>query len=142
MKKGITVLSSVAILSLAACSGNSNPEATTEQITQQQEVIVDVTVEQFKSLLVGEGGTILDVRTPGEWAEGSIPNAEKMNYHDDDFETQIEALDKNQPVFVYCKLGGRSSSAAEILKEKGFTKVYNLDGGITAWTDAGNAVEK
>ena len=87
-------------------------------------------------------GTILDVRTPEEWAEGTIPKAEKMNYHDDDFASQVESLDKTKPVYIYCKRGGRSSSAAEILKEKGFKKVYNLDGGITAWNDEGFEIVK
>ncbi|MCB9359974.1 MAG: rhodanese-like domain-containing protein [Flavobacteriales bacterium] len=128
-------------MSLYACSGNSNANATTQEVIQQKEVIVDVTANQFKDLIAKEG-TILDVRTPEEWAEGTVPNAEKINYNDDDFATQIERLDKTKPVFVYCKRGGRSASAAEILKEKGFTKVYNLDGGITAWMDEGNEVVK
>lgn len=141
MKKIIVVLSSVLLMSLYACSGNSNANATTQEVIQQKEVIVDVTANQFKDLIAKEG-TILDVRTPEEWAEGTVPNAEKINYNDDDFATQIERLDKTKPVFVYCKRGGRSASAAEILKEKGFTKVYNLDGGITAWMDEGNEVVK
>lgn len=142
MKKGIIVLSGIALIALTSCSGNANPEATTQQITEQQEVIVDITVPQFKNLVVEQGGTILDVRTPEEWAEGIISNATQINYYDEDFAAQIETLDKSKPVFVYCKSGGRSSSAAEILKEKGFSKIYNLDGGITAWKDQGNEVVK
>ena len=142
MKRIITALFGIAIVSLVACSGNSNPEATTEQIVEQKEVIVDVTVEQFKTLLVEEGGTILDVRTPDEWAEGTIANAQKIDFYSDNFAADVEQLDKQSPVFVYCKKGGRSASAAETLKEKGFTKVYNLDGGISAWIDAGNETVK
>lgn len=141
MKKIVVVLSSVVLVSMFACSGNSNANATTQEVIQQEEIIVDVTVSQFKDLIATEG-TVLDVRTPEEWAEGTIAKAEKMNYHNDDFATQVEKLDKTKPVFVYCKRGGRSASAAEILKEKGFTKVYNLDGGITAWMDEGNEVVK
>lgn len=142
MKRIITALFGIAIVSLVACSGNSNPEATTEQIVEQKEVIVDVTVEQFKTLLVEEGGTILDVRTTDEWAEGTIANAQKIDFYSDNFATDVDQLDKQSPVFVYCKKGGRSASAAEILKEKGFKKVYNLDGGISAWIDAGNETVK
>lgn len=141
MKKIVIVLSSVLLVSMYACSGNSNPEATTEEVVQQAEVIVDVTASQFKDLIASEG-TVLDVRTPGEWEEGVIANAEKMNYQADDFSSQVEKLDKTKPVFVYCKRGGRSAGAAQVLKEKGFTKVYNLDGGITAWMDEGNEVVK
>lgn len=142
MKKVIMALSGVVALSLIACSGNANPEATTTEIVEQQEAIVDITVAQFKELIVEQGGTILDVRTPEEWAEGTIANAQKINFYDDDFAAQTENLDKTKPVFVYCKLGGRSSNAAEVLKEKGFSKIYNLDGGITAWIDSGNETVK
>lgn len=141
MKKIIVVLSSVLLLSLYACSGNSNANATTQEVVQQEEVIVDVTVNQFKDLIATEG-TILDVRTPEEWAEGTIAKAEKIDYYSDDFATQVEKLDKSKPVFVYCKKGGRSAGAAETLKEKGFTKVYNLDGGITAWIESGQELVK
>ncbi len=142
MRKVLIVISGIVTLSLTACSGNSNPEATTEQIVEQQEVVVDVTVEQFKNLIVEQGGTILDVRTPEEWAEGTIANAQKINFYDEDFALKVEGVDKATPVFVYCKAGGRSASAAELLKEKGFSKVYNLDGGISAWISAGNETVK
>ena len=91
MKKIVIVLSSVLLVSMYACSGNSNPEATTEEVVQQAEVIVDVTASQFKDLIASEG-TVLDVRTPGEWEEGVIANAEKMNYQSDDFSSQVEKL--------------------------------------------------
>lgn len=142
MKKVFIIISTLVFSSMIACTGNANPKATTEQITEQQEVIVDVTVEQFKTLLLEQGGTILDVRTPEEWAEGTISKAEKINFYDDNFATDIEQINKEEPVFVYCKSGGRSASASETLKEKGFSKVYNLDGGITAWIDAGNETVK
>jgi len=142
MKKIMLSLTSVLLISLYACSGNSNPTATTTEIVQQKEVIVDLNVSQFNDLMTTEKGTVLDVRTPEEWAEGTISNAEKMNFYDADFSQQIEALDKTKPVFVYCKKGGRSAGAAEVLRDNGFTKIYNLDGGITAWINEGQEVIK
>jgi rhodanese-related sulfurtransferase len=113
------------------------------QITEKQKsVIYDVNVEQFNKLASSDKGIVLDVRTPEEWEEGVILNATKMNYYDDNFADQIDALDKNTPVFVYCKRGGRSSGAAKVLEEKGFTKVFNLLGGITAWKEQGLKIEK
>ena len=44
-------------------------------------------------------------------------------------------LDKEKPVYLYCRSGKRSASAAEKLKEAGFTEVYNLKGGILAWKE-------
>lgn len=142
MKKLIILTLSMALVVLTSCTGSANPEATTEDIVQQTDAIVNVNVAQFKDLMESEKGTILDVRTPEEWSEGTISGAKKMNYYGDDFATQIASLDKSKAVFVYCKAGGRSASAAEVLKENGFTKIYNLDGGITAWLDEGNTIEK
>jgi rhodanese-related sulfurtransferase len=84
---------------------------------------------------------ILDVRTPGEFNSGHIANAENIDFNDRKFSTEIQSLDKNKPTYVYCLSGGRSSQAAQILQDKGFKKVYNLEGGIKAWREAKLAVE-
>lgn len=112
-------------------SQNTSPETA----LANPEVIVTVDAKSFKDLMVSEPGTLLDVRTPEEWAEGTLKDAVKINYKGDHFEQEIESLDKNIPVYVYCRSGGRSASAADVLKEKGFIKVYNLDGGITSWQE-------
>ena len=76
---------------------------------------------------------ILDVRTPEEFQSGHIATAKNINIYDADFKTQLKKLDKEKPVFVYCKVGGRSAKAAKILQELGFTTVYDLEGGMLAW---------
>ena len=80
---------------------------------------------------------LIDVRTPEEFSEGHLENAQNMNYYDDDFKQQLSVLDKNQKVYVYCKKGGRSASAAELLSEMGFTEIYDLEGGIDNWNEKG-----
>ena len=72
---------------------------------------------------------LLDVRTPQEWEAGKITSSNCINYNDAAFKQQIEKLDKNKPVFVYCAVGGRSSKAAPILQQAGFKYIYNLTGG-------------
>ncbi|HRN40947.1 MAG: rhodanese-like domain-containing protein [Flavobacteriales bacterium] len=126
----ITILFSV-LLSACGVGQNNNPNS----------IIVDVDASTFKEL-INQPGTILDVRTPDEWADGIIAGAEKINFYNDNFTQQIEKLDKTTPVYLYCRSGGRSANAADILKEKGFTKVYNLDGGITSWQNNGFEVVK
>ena len=76
---------------------------------------------------------LLDVRTPEEYAVEHLENASNVNWNGDDFVSKVEKLDKSQPVFVYCKVGGRSSQAADKLAELGFKEIYNLDGGIMKW---------
>ncbi|MCB0402985.1 MAG: rhodanese-like domain-containing protein [Flavobacteriales bacterium] len=116
--------------------------AQTNTTEQEETRIFHVNVEQFAKLVDNDKGLILDVRTPGEWADGTIGNATRINYYDRDFADQVDKLDRETPILVYCKAGGRSMSAAEILQEKGFKKVFNLDGGITAWIKAGKNLTK
>ena len=80
---------------------------------------------------------LLDVRTPQEWEAGKIASSNCINFNDAAFKHQIEKLDKNKPVFVYCAAGGRSSKAAPILQQAGFKYIYNLTGG--GYKDLANA---
>lgn len=107
------------------------------QAQQPSSVIVNIDAKQFKALVDSGKGIILDVRTPEEVSEGYINNAKTINIHDADFVSKINLMQKDKEVYVYCRSGGRSAKAAEILKDNGFSKVYNLQGGITAWKDNG-----
>ena len=78
-------------------------------------------------------GLLLDVRTDAEFIEGHLKGATQLNFYEASFEASLDAMDKNIPVFVYCRSGGRSGKAAKKMKEKGFKSVYNLEGGIIAW---------
>lgn len=83
---------------------------------------------------------LVDVRTPEEFAEGHLVNAININVTADDFETLTAKLDKEKPVMVYCKSGGRSARAASNLKAQGFKNISDLDGGITSWKQAGKRI--
>lgn len=93
----------------------------------------------FKAKLENDGEHILlDVRTPAELEEnGSIEGARNLDYYAEDFKAQIDALDRDMPVMLYCRSGGRSGEAAAMMKEMGFSQVYDLNGGYTAWLGAG-----
>jgi rhodanese-related sulfurtransferase len=89
------------------------------------------------------GLQVLDVRTQEEVSAGTLNDAKAINWFDSDFATQVENnLDKGRPVLVYCKAGGRSAQAAKLLVAKGFSAVYDLEGGITAWKGGGHPVQK
>jgi thioredoxin len=89
---------------------------------------------------------IIDVRTPEEYIGGAIEDAQNVNWNSADFNSKIELLDKTRPVFVYCLSGGRSAEASQALVDQGFKEIFELQGGIMAWNNAGfslaNAVEK
>lgn len=78
---------------------------------------------------------LVDVRTPEEYKESHLKGAQNICVTSDDFNEKVKTLDKNKPVYVYCKKGGRSANAAKQLKEMGFTKIYDMDGGILLWEE-------
>ena len=81
-----------------------------------------------------ENAVILDVRTEDECNEGIIPNAITIDiYKGQAFIYQIEALDKSKNYYVYCKAGGRSAQACNIMNQLGFETTYNLLGGMMEW---------
>ena len=80
---------------------------------------------------------ILDVRTAAEFSADHIDRALNVDWLGNDFDKGTEKIDKTKPVFVYCKSGVRSQSAATKLAELGFTNIYLLQGGILKWDAAG-----
>ncbi len=100
-----------------------------------------LTPDAFEAMLKSDSTVqLVDVRTPGELQSGYIAGAQNLNIQEADFSKKISQLDKNRPVMVYCAVGGRSAKAASQFSSLGFTKVYDLKGGITAWKSAGKAV--
>jgi rhodanese-related sulfurtransferase len=99
-----------------------------------QEGFEDLTVAEFQQKMDEGNAIVLDVRTPEETAAGIVPGAKEIDFRGDGFKEKLEALDKDETYLVYCKSGGRSSSACSMMEEMGFKKVYNLVGGYTAWS--------
>lgn len=82
--------------------------------------------------VLAQGATLLDVRTEDEFLDGHIPgaiNVEIGEMSDED----IEQLDKEKTYVLYCRSGGRSSRAAQMLEALDFGDVYNLEGGYMEW---------
>jgi thioredoxin len=87
-----------------------------------------------EKLKTTEKPQLLDVRTPQEYEVEHLENASNVNINSADFATKAAQYDKTQPIFVYCKVGGRSAQAADKLAEMGFKEIYNLEGGIMKWS--------
>ena len=75
---------------------------------------------------------LIDVRTAGEFASGSITGARNFDIMSPDFKRQISTLDKNTDYFLFCRSGHRSGQACSLMASQGFN-VYNLKGGISSW---------
>ena len=116
----------------------NNHSTNVETATNTHEVVVEtiaknINADEFKGLVDAGKGFVLDVRTAGEVANGSIAGNTNIDFYSSDFKSEVEKLDKNAPVYVYCAAGGRSGKAMGIMKNMGFKEVYNLVGGYGAW---------
>ena len=99
-------------------------------------------VNEFERLLnKTETAVLIDVRSPEEYATGHLDGSMNINVNDSNFESTIDKQDKSLTYFVYCKKGGRSAKAAQVMREKGFT-VYEMEGGIDTWAAIGKPVTR
>lgn len=96
-----------------------------------------VSVTEATLLINREDALVLDVRETNEWSTGHIPNARHIALGQ--LQKHISELEKfkGRPVIICCASGNRSSSACGALKRAGFDRVFNLSGGLSAWTGAG-----
>ncbi|NRA94425.1 MAG: rhodanese-like domain-containing protein [Psychroserpens sp.] len=129
MKKLIYLFTACSLLFLSSCASEPNNE------------IKIVSPEEMQALLEMDDVQLVDVRTPEEHKSGFIKNSQNIDFTSPTFEQDIAKLDKNKPVILYCKAGGRSAKCSKKLKEAGFVKIYDLDGGITQWKFKGNPIE-
>ena len=86
-------------------------------------------------LVFAAGAVVVDVRTPGEFAQGHVPGA--INLPVEEVARWADRIPKDRPVYLYCRSGNRSRKAAEYLARKGYTNLYNVEGGVLAIARAG-----
>ncbi|MHB1115840.1 rhodanese-like domain-containing protein [Sideroxydans sp.] len=87
--------------------------------------------------MVSQGALLLDVREPSEYAAVHAVNAKLLPLGQVESRLQELAAFKDQPVAVICRSGRRSAQAVAMLQEAGFTQVVNVQGGTSAWVEAG-----
>ena len=104
-----------------------------ETALEATNVILDVT--NYKEVVVGKEVQLVDVRTPKEYQEGYIDDAINIDYFDqENFTKAFDKLDKNKPLYIYCRSGNRSQKSVKFLVDLGFTEIYDLKGGYKAWS--------
>ena len=95
----------------------------------------NITVTELAARLQEDGLHLIDVRTDAETARGKIPGGDSLPLHL--LPTRLSEMDKRATTVFYCQMGGRSGQAAAFAATHGFSDVYNLEGGMIAWTHAG-----
>ncbi|HTJ97797.1 MAG TPA: rhodanese-like domain-containing protein [Rhodocyclaceae bacterium] len=100
-----------------------------------------VGAQEAVQLLNKEHGIVLDVRDAIAFGSGHLPNARNIPLAD--LERRVGELEKskNRPIII-CGEGGQASKASALLQKSGYDKATVLNGGVTAWKDAGMPVEK
>jgi phage shock protein E len=132
----------VLVFALAVSAGCTGTQTSAGNATMGY---TDLSVEEFKQMVdqyQGRPGeaTILDVRTPSEFERERLRDAVNLDVSAGVFSDRVARLDRGKTYLVYCQSGTRSVRAAQIMSGLGFTKVYNMRGGIAKWKDAGYPV--
>ena len=123
MKKSVGAALLVMGLTLTGCSSGTSA---TEKLG----------IEEFAEKITDTSITVLDVRTPMEFAQGHIDRAVNIDFQGSNFEKEVLELDKDAPIAVYCRSGNRSSQAVKVMEKLGFTNLYDMDGGVIDWAAA------
>lgn len=127
----LLALAASAVVGLAAC-GSGSPQAA---VGTDIRVVAPATAVEL--LAADDAPTLIDVRTPGEFAEGHLEGAELVDFNAADFRDQIAEYPREASYVIYCRSGNRSEGARRVMDELGFTDVADIDGGILAWAQAG-----
>lgn len=124
-------------VALGACSNaktNHGQNHDTAETTQVKPQVQNLKQTDLDSFIQKDSVILIDVRTPGEVAAGYIPGADSfIDINNAAFENKIGQLNTNYTYVMYCRSGGRSGRAASYMINNGFTKVYNLEGGMLSY---------
>jgi rhodanese-related sulfurtransferase len=132
-----TIASALGALSMLF-SGTSR--VTAAPGAELRQVSADQAEELIKANMGNKNFVILDIRTPGEYSGGHIPNAVLLDFHSPSFRENLAGLDKNKTYLMYCRSGNRSGRAMSLFSELGFARVLELRGGIKSWIASGRTL--
>ena len=130
-------------LAAAGCSSQETGSSTgTETPAGEGSGWVTVDVQTAnEALSSNEAAQLVDVREPDEWADTGVPQGAVLIPLGDLESRATSELAADRPVYVICRSGNRSQTGSDILVGLGFAEVFNVDGGVTAWLEAGLPVE-
>lgn len=135
MKKKLYMLASIlgAAATLFAGAGSASADGIRQVSPDEAEQLIRANAGNMRFV-------VMDIRTPGEYRGGHIPNAVLLDFHSPAFRDNLAALDRGKAYLIYCRSGNRSGRALGMMRELGFASVYELRGGIRAWLSSGRAL--
>ena len=126
----------ICCLCFTFCNTEKPSKTVSKTMEQSTSFSKDIDIVEFEKLLSKEGIQLIDVRTPEEMAAGQLEGAVGIDYKADDFKEQIGKLDRDGEYLLYCRSGNRSGKAMKLMNGMGFKKMYNMEGGFLAWSEA------
>ena len=99
-------------------------------------MVVSLTAQQLADLLVTQDLDLVDVREEHDWSQGHVPGARSLTL-DQLRADPDQTLPRRDGIVFVCARGVRSLTAAKLADRLGYTTVYSLEGGTTAWVQAG-----
>ena len=131
-------------LGVSGCSSDSASNSASESVVQAAdgtvappEAPVRVGVTDFADVIASPDVTIVDVRTPEEFAQGHIEGAVNIPVEYADFTDQVSQLDADGTYAVYCRSGNRSQAAVAGMSEVGINGIFELESGTNGWSGEG-----
>ena len=134
---GAAILAAVFLAGAAGATGPAAPAPAPQETVVQKKIDdkASIVVAEAKKLMASRKDLLLiDIRSPQEFGQGFIAGSQNIPFID--IMEGRHSLPKDRPLLLICSIGGRSFAAVQLLQEKGFTDVYNLDGGLQAWSRA------
>ncbi len=102
---------------------------------EQESFIKKIDKETFIAEVIGKDVQLIDIRTPEEYEKGYIDDAVNIDFlQEETFKKDIQKFDKNQPIYIYCRSGGRTGRASKLMQQMGFKKIFDYSGSYNDWS--------
>lgn len=131
--KGVIIFG-MSIIVLVGCQSAPTKKTDSPEIVKSMGV-TEISPQEARPAVEAAYSQLIDVRTPEEYAEGHAYRARNIPL--DTLMTNLDKLEKNEPVYLICRTGNRSKKAAQMLVDAGFPQAINIAGGTEAWQAAG-----
>lgn len=103
----------------------------------EQSIVKHVRAAEFLDIIEEDKGQLIDIRTPKEFDIGHIEGAMMIDYYAPSYKTNLDQLDKEKPIYIYCRSGNRTSRSVGLIQQLGFKEIVNLQYGLVDWHNSG-----
>ena len=108
----------------------------------EQSNVKNLSAVEFKAAIKSGEVQLVDIRTPNEYNMGHINGAIMVDFYSSDFKANLNKLDKNVPIYIYCRSGSRTSKTIGLLQSLGFKEIVNLHSGLIDWQRSGYSLSQ